>query len=249
MRIQTLAILSLALVLPGISIADDAYDLLVDAEISRGVLGANGIEWTVQANTVSSGTREDFTLEVRSQGDQALAEILAPASSKGSKYLLSDGDMWFYRQGSKRAVSVPRRNRIAGDAAIGDIASTSFLEEYKISSTSKDTYNGEACTVITLDQKGGKRPAYSKVDLWISNSARVLRKAHFYTPSGKHIRTATYQHGNSVTVSGRSVPFISKLEVTDLLGTPKTTTLRFTNYRIVSSFAKSTFDVKAMADS
>jgi len=246
MRIQVLA--SLLLALPATLLADKDYDLLVDAEISRGVLGSNGIQWTVQATNTENGSTQNFTLVVKSQGTNALAEITAPSDSAGSKYLLSDGDMWFYRAGNKRAVSVPRRNRVAGDAAIGDIASTSFLMEYEITGTEKGSYGGESCTVFTMEQKRGARPAYSRIKLWVSNSARVIRQAHFFTPSGKHIRTAEYQHSNSITVSGRSVPFISRLEVTDLLGTPKKTVLRFTNYRI-TSFPSGIFDKKDMADS
>ncbi len=248
MRTQLIPLLGLVL-FPALLQANSAENLLVDAEISRGVLSSNGIEWTVRARTVTKGQQESFTLQVKTQEDKALAEILSPESSKGSKYLLSGGGMWFYRQGTKRPVSIPRRNRVAGDAAIGDIASTSFLEEYRIESTEQDSFNGESCTVYSLKQKLGKRPAYSTIKLWVSNSARVSRQAHFFTPSGKHIRTATYKHNSRITVRGRSVPFISELKVTDLLGTPKSTTLNFTNYRIVSSFPKDTFDLKSMAGS
>ena len=226
-------------------LANADEQLLRDAEISRGVLSSNGIEWTVQGRSDEKGDTSNAKLIVKSQGSQARAEIVEPATSAGKQYLLTNGEMYFYRPGAKRAVKVPRRQRVAGDASIGDVASAGFLNEYKIGSESTEQLNGEACTVFDLVAKGGGRPSYSKIKLWVSNSARVSRQAHFFTASGKHLRTATYQHNSRVTVGGKSIPFLSKLTVKELLGTPKTTTLTYTGYKFVS-FPKGTFDVNSI---
>lgn len=219
--------------------------LLHDAEVSRGVLSSNGIEWTVQGQSVSKGEATTGKLVVKAQGAHALATVLAPESSEGKQYLLSNGEMYFYRPGAKRAVKVPKRQRVTGDASIGDVASASFLDEYQIAGTSTEKLGAEDCTVFELKAKTGSRPSYSKIKLWVSNSARVSRQAHFFAASGKHLRTAKYEHNSKVTVGGKSIPFLSKLTVEELLGTPKTTTLTYTGYKF-TSFPAATFDVDSM---
>lgn len=239
-----LTVFSLALFTLASARADE--QLLRDAEISRGVLSANGIAWTVNAEGSERGETRNAKLIVKAQGPYALAEIVEPADSAGKKYLLSGGEMYFYRPGASRPVKVPRRQQVTGDASIGELASASFLDEYQIASTGSEDLNGETCTVFDLEAKAGAKPTYAKIKLWVSNSARVSRQANFFTASGKHLRTATYEHNSSVTVGGKAIPFLSKLTVQELLGTPKTTILTYSAYKL-TSFPEGTFDLDAMA--
>jgi len=216
--------------------------LLNDAEVRRGVRFSSGMQWTVAAGSKSPGGATNATLIVRSQAGKAAAEIVAPPSSAGNKYLLTGGQMYFYRTGTKRAVPVPRRQQVAGDAAIGDIASISFLQEYAPAAASKATLSGEACTKFELKARPGSSASYDKIELWVSNDQRVSRKAEFFTRTGKHIRTATFEHKASITISGKSIPFLSKLEVVEMLGTPKTTILSFKDYK-TKNFPAETFEV------
>ncbi|MEM7011356.1 MAG: outer membrane lipoprotein-sorting protein, partial [Verrucomicrobiota bacterium] len=219
--------------------------LLHDAEVSRGVLSANGIEWTVQGKSTSKGETTTAKLIVKAQGPHALATLVEPDTSAGKQYLLSNGEMYFFRPGAKRAVKVPKRQRVTGDASIGDLASASFLDEYQIAGTTTEKLGDEECTVFELKAKPVSRPSYSEIKIWVSNSARVSRQAHFFAASGKHLRTAKYEHNSKVTVGGKSIPFLSKLTVEELLGTPKTTTLTYTGYKF-KAFPASTFDVVSM---
>jgi hypothetical protein len=217
--------------------------LLNDAEVRRGVRFSSGMQWTVAAGSKSSGTDANATLIVRSQAGKAAAEVVSPPSSAGKKYLLTDGQMYFYRPGTKRAVPVPRRQQVAGDAAIGDIASISFLQEYSPAAATKATLDGEACTKFELRARPGTSASYDRIELWISNDQRVSRKAEFFTRTGKHIRTATFEHKASITVSGKTLPFLSKLVVVEMLGTPKTTVLSFKDYK-TRNFPAETFEVE-----
>jgi len=216
--------------------------LLDDAEIRRGVRFSSGMQWTVNAGSESSKDDANATLIVRTQGGKAAAEVVEPSTSAGKKYLLTGGQMYFYRPGTKRAVLVPRRQQVAGDAAIGDIASISFLQEYSPGSAHKATLKGEACTQFELNARPGTTASYDKVLLWVANGDRVSRKAEFYTKTGKHIRTATFQHNSSITIGGKEVPFLSKLEVIEMLGSPKTTVLNFRDFK-TKNFPAEIFEV------
>ena len=75
----------------------------------------------------------------------------------------------------------------------------------------------------------------------------MAREAHFFTISGKHIRTAKFEHKAKIKAGGKVIPFLSGLTVTEQLGTPKSTLLSFTKYKIFpGGFPDSTFDRKAM---
>ncbi len=225
-------------------VSQDDRDLLHDAEASRGVLAKNGLQWTVDAASTEKGETETAKLLVKTQGNNALAEILVPETSAGKKYLVSGGDMWFSKPGV-RAVPINKRMQLAGRAAIGEIASSSFLQEYNIAKASPAERNGESCTLFELKKRPGA--TYAKVLIWVSNEQRVSREAHFFTISGKHIRTATFEHKAKIKAGGKVIPFLSGLMVTELLGTPKSTVLNFTKYKIFpGGFPESTFDRKAM---
>jgi hypothetical protein len=216
-------------------------ELLNDAEIRRGVRFSSGMQWTVKASSKAENTTA--TMIVRTQAGKAAAEIVEPAASAGKKYLLTDGQMYFYRPGTKRAVLVPRRTIIGnGNAAIGDIASISFLQEYSPASARKATLNGESCTQFELVARPDTTASYDKVLLWVSNTDRVSRKAEFYTKTGKLIRTATFEHESKIMIKGQEIPFLSRLEVLELLGGPKTTVLDFNDFK-TKNFPPQTFEV------
>tara|TARA_R110002096_G_scaffold147671_26_gene307884 strand:+ start:5873 stop:6604 length:732 start_codon:yes stop_codon:yes gene_type:complete len=224
--------------------APDAVKLLHDAEASRGVLAANGLQWTVDVVSQEDSETDEAKLVVKTQGPFALAEILEPDTSAGKKYLVADGDMWFSKPGT-RAVPINKRMQLAGRAAIGEIASSSFMSEYNIAETTQTTLEGEACTLYELEKKPGA--TYAKVLLWVSNEERVSRQAHFYTITGKHIRSATFEHKAKIKAGGNVIPFLSGLVVTEMIGSSRSTLLSFSEYKIYpGGFPDSTFDRKAM---
>ena len=232
----------------GAATPPSALDLVRAAEIHRGVFPDTGIEWTVAAKSEGEAEAKEATLLVRTQNGRSLAEITAPSSSKGKKYLLADGSMYFYRPGTSRPVSVPTRQQVAGDAAIGDIASTSFLVEYAPAAAEPGTHQGERCTVLQLDAKKGLTvsASYSQIKLWISERDRVIRKAEFYTKTGRLIRTALFFYKSNLSYDGKSIPFLSSLQVVQQLGMPKTTTLHFSEFKL-KSFPMALFSKDSLA--
>ncbi|MDF1812661.1 MAG: hypothetical protein P1V20_10610, partial [Verrucomicrobiales bacterium] len=107
--------------------------LLRDAERYRGVMTGNqGVQWRVDVDNSREGSKKAAFMAV-SQGNRIYAEVIEPETAKGRKYIASsDGDMWFWKPGLSRPVAVYRRQRLSGDAAIGDIASTSFVDGYSV---------------------------------------------------------------------------------------------------------------------
>jgi outer membrane lipoprotein-sorting protein len=186
--------------------------LLLDAERYRGVMtGKQGIQWRVDVeNSGGQGAPSSAFMAV-SQGNKIYAEVIQPASAKGRKYIASsDGDMWFWKPGLSRPVAVYRRQRLSGDAAIGDIASTSFVDGYSVISASRGEFDGEEAVVYTL-QANGIMDTYAKIKYWVTRESHLGRKAEFFTRTGSLLRTSTMYYENQI--DGK--PFLSKMEVVD----------------------------------
>ncbi|MEX2581345.1 MAG: outer membrane lipoprotein-sorting protein [Verrucomicrobiales bacterium] len=214
------SLFALALFFTGIGVhAQDAA--LLQAEQSRGVMtGDTGVQWTVSV----SGDKSAKFVAI-SQGGRIYAEVVEPADSTGRKYLAeSSGNMWFWKPGISRPVSVSKRQRLSGDAAIGDIASTSFVDGYKVAASEAGEVNGEPATVYTLEANS-LGDTYAKIKYWVTKGENLGKKAEFYAKSGNLIRTSTMEYGN--TANNR--PFLSSMVIRD---SSRTINLKFSDVKI-----------------
>ncbi len=196
---------------------------LLAAEQARGIMtGSTGIQWTVN---VSSSDGRTASFRAISQSGKIWAEILSPEDAKGRKYIAeAKGSMWFWKPGLSRPVSVSKRQRLSGDAAIGDIASTSYVNGYKVESSSAGEVNGEAATVYIL-KANSLSDTYREIRYWVTKKGNLGKKAEFYAKSGTLIRSSTMKYDNKV--NGR--PFLSKMTIKD---SSKTINLSFSKVKI-----------------
>lgn len=189
------------------TVAEAQDQALLAAEQARGILTGNtGVRWTVKV----SGNKSAKFVAV-SQGGKIFAEVVEPADATGRRYLAeSSGSMWFWKPGLSRPVSVSKRQRLSGDAAIGDIASTSFVDGYKVAGKESGEVNGEPATIYTMEANS-LGDTYAKIRYWVTTKENLGKKAEFYAKSGNLVRSSTMEYGNQA--NGR--PFLSKMAVTD----------------------------------
>ncbi|MDA7921285.1 outer membrane lipoprotein-sorting protein [Verrucomicrobiales bacterium] len=207
---------------------------LLQAEQARGIMTGNtGVRWVV---SVTGNKNAKFV--ATSQGGKIVAEVIEPADAVGRKYLAeADGDMWFWKPGNSRPVSVSKRQRLTGDAAIGDIASTSYVDGYKVVGSESGEVNGEAATVYTM-KANSLGDTYAKIKYWVTTNGNLGKKAEFYTKSDTLLRTSTMEYNNKA--NGR--PFLSKMVIKD---SSKTITVGFSDVNI-SSFPSKMFTREAL---
>lgn len=217
------ALFSFLFLLGGLTAATAQDAALLAAEKARGILTGNqGVQWTVNV----SGTK-NAKFVATSQGGKIFAEVIEPADATGRRYLAeSDGNMWFWKPGLSRPVSVSKRQRLSGDAAIGDIASTSFVDGYKVEGSEAGEVNGAAATVYTM-KANSPGDTYAMIKYWVTTKGNLGKKAEFYAKSGTLIRSSTMDYNN--TAAGR--PFLSQMVIVDG-GT--TITLKFSEVQIGS---------------
>lgn len=240
----------LALVLGATSAAAEPLkpelaQLLRDAEAPRELL-SQGAQWTVEVGT-GSGDKMRSRQVVKAEGSRALIEVLDPKASRGNRYLLASGEVWFYRAGGRRAVAISGREPVGGTAVVADMAASSHLEDYDIiSATPGQALAGEFCAVFDLAAKPEARVGHPRVQLWVSEGARLVRQALFLTAAGRPVATASFRHEAGLMAGNRRVPMLSMITIRQEIGPRKVTVLRFSDYQL-ASFPEDTFDVAALA--
>lgn len=223
--------------------APDAHTILKDSDQARGG-GLPGIVWEIKLQS-RDGERSDEQqrILVKAVDDSSVAETQEPVRFKGSKILQVDRNMWMMRPGLSKPIPISPRQRMSGQASNGDIAATNYAGDYDAQLGATENVDGEPCYVLDLTAKH-KRATYDKIRYWVSVKRVVGVKAEFYSVSGKLLKTATFQYGNTIEHDGKRIPFISKMTIRDALVDAETV-MEFGTVK-VKKIAASEFDLGQM---
>jgi outer membrane lipoprotein-sorting protein len=205
-------------------------EILQHADRARG--NVDGIIWDITIMTIEEGARETRGLTVKVKKNNTLAKYTSPANMNDRMVLMVDRNMWFIRSGLKKPVSISPRQKLMGDAANGDIASTNYREDYNAVLLGSEPVRGEDCHVLDL-KAANKNVTYDRIKYWVSKSRLVGVKAEFYTISGKLFKTAEFTYDNRIKIDGEEeIPFISELVIHDAIQQDKVTTLTYSNIKV-----------------
>lgn len=202
-----------------------AQRLLEDADRARGGLAA-GITWNVTLTTTEDGRTSARTFLVKARGNDALAEALSPPRYKGEIMLFNDRTIWFHKPGLRKPVSISARQRLSGDAANGDIASTNYARDYEGTIVGEEDVDGEPTYRLELKARA-RNVTYDRIRYWISKARHLGVKAEFLTVGGDVFKTATFLYGNCLKADGREFDFVSRMTIRDATGAGTTTVLEF----------------------
>jgi hypothetical protein len=203
----------------------DAVTLLVDSDRVRGGL-AEGITWVVEVESTEDGVTSKSAYLVKARGDDALSEAIAPPRAKGERLLFNDRTLWFIKPGLKKPISISARQKLSGQAANGDIASTHYARDYDATLAGEEPVGDEPCVKLELKAKSSS-VTYDRIRYWVSKAKHRALKAEFLTVSGEVFKTATFEYGNVATVDGKPVDFIKTMTIKDAMGSGAVSTLRF----------------------
>lgn len=210
---------------PAAAAAVDVVQILRDSDRLRGGL-KDGITWTIDVESTEDGVATKQSFLVKSRGDDALAETLAPPRSKGEKMLFNDRTLWFLKPGLKKPVSISARQKLSGQAANGDIASTNYARDYDATLAGEEPVDGTPCWRLELKAKASN-VTYERIRYWVAKDQRRALKAEFLTVSGEVFKTAAFEYGNVVTLAGKPVDFIKAMTIKDAMGSGAVSVLRF----------------------
>lgn len=223
----------------------NAAEILKASDRSRGG-GIPGIRWTVRIVPGGGADSEpERLLLLKANATASLAETREPARFKGSKLLQVDRNMWMSRPGLRKPIPISPRQKLSGQAAQGDIASTNYAIDYQGKLLREDVVNGEACYVLELTAIN-KFCTYDRITYWVSKQRLVGVKADFISLSGKLLKSATFEYANQIAHEGKTFPFVSKMTIKDAL-TPAETTLVYSDVH-VTELARAEFDVNRLGN-
>jgi hypothetical protein len=199
-------------------------EILAHADRARG--NVEGIEWIIQMESVEGDRQQERTMKIKARGDNCLAEYMTPPKVKGQKILMIDRNMWFVKPGLSKPVPLSPRQKLMGGAANGDIASTNYAGDYEAVSITEEIMNEEPCYILDL-KATNKNTTYDRIQYWVSKKRLVGVKADFFTISGKRFKSAVFEYDNDILVNGASMPFVSKMVITDAVIKGNVTTLTY----------------------
>jgi hypothetical protein len=201
--------------------------LLKDSDRSRGGLD-KGITWAIQIDSIDGKDTTTRHFEVKAKGDLALASATAPTRNKGEVFLFQGRNMWFAKPGIRRPVTVSSRQRLTGQAANGDIASTHYSRDYAATLEKAEAVNGEPCQVLLLKARE-KNVTYDQIRYWVSDKEHLGLKAEFLSLNGKVLKRASFEYGNRLASAGKTFPFVSKMSIEDVGGTSEKSVITYTS--------------------
>lgn len=230
MTLQTFKVASVFLsVIFGSAVADaqtpSAEDLLKESDRARGA-AEEGITWEIDLETFEGSSTNKVRYLVKVKGVDALAEAVAPARNKGEMYLFNDRTIWFFKPGIKKPIAISARQKMMGQAANGDIASTNYYRDYAGTIVGSEQVNGEDTWKLELKAKA-KNVTYDGIRYWISKKDRLGIKAEFLTLTGDMFKSATIEYGNKITRDGKAFPFISKMTIVDAVNAANKTVITY----------------------
>lgn len=199
-------------------------EILRYADGARGNL--QGVEWEVSVASREKDRTTEVVYQVQARGFDVLATATAPPKDKGNKLLMVKGSMWFYKPGLSKPVPISQRQKLAGLACYGDIASTNYVSDYEATLKGEDIVNNEPCSVYELKAKSSQ-VTYDLITYWISKQRLVGIKAEYFTVSGKMIKRSAMEYNNEVEIDGKKYPFISRIVINDVLLSSNVTQLTF----------------------
>ena len=226
----------------------DARSLLSTADQSRGA-GLPGVVLTVHVRSVSvdrasdTDADADLVLRVKTQDGGTLAEVQEPPRNKGMRLLQVQRNMWLHKPGMKKPVAVSARQRLSGQAALGDLATIGYSRDYKPTYLRADVLRGEPCHVLQLNAVQ-PNTTYDRIVYWISQRSGLGIHAEFQSLSGKPLKSADFQYGATLTYQGRTMPFVSRVSINDAL-TSDHSTLEYRDIA-VQSIAPAEFSVESL---
>jgi hypothetical protein len=204
-------------------------DLMQASDRYRGGLVV-GVTWNINITSVEDGDSTSSQYTVRAKGVNALAECTKPARCKGEIVLFNNRNLWFLKAGVKKPVAISARQRLSGQAANGDIASTNYARDYDAVFEKEENVNGVPAYVLMLKAKD-KSVTYDKIRYWISKNRKLALKAEFLTLQGELFKSATFDYKNTLLSGGKQIPFVSGMIITDAAFPKNVTTINYESPR------------------
>jgi outer membrane lipoprotein-sorting protein len=234
----------MSLILSNLATAVTADELLKAADRSRGGL-ETGLEWNVEIESTEDGDTTTRKFAIKALDDDALAAATSPARNIGETFLFNDRTLWFYKPGLRKPVGISSRQKLTGQAANGDIASTHYSRDYEGQIIRQEKLGTENAFVLELKARN-KDVTYDSIRYWIGEESRLGIKSEFLSLDGNILKTAEFTYDNSILVDGKKIPFVSRMVISDTKTKGNVSRLDYSSPK-TAKLSKGAFNVNNLA--
>ncbi|WP_226647153.1 outer membrane lipoprotein-sorting protein [Microbulbifer variabilis] len=183
---------------------------LREADLARG--GWGSYQWKLRIHTKDPAGATDTNYDIAVRDGRALAMTTAPRRYRGEKILIASRAMWYAKPGLRKPVSISPQQRLVGEAANGDIASTQYARDYTPEYLGTEALDGTPCYKLKLTAATNSA-TYESIIYYLDRDSLLGVKAEFLTASGMPLKIAQFEYGNAVLVEGEEQPFVSRMKI------------------------------------
>lgn len=213
----------------------DAQRILIESDAVRNP--GRPFSVNVVLTEYQDGKRVDTTTmttysRVLEQGEQfaSLVRFVSPARDAGKLMLKSGKDLWFYDPATKSSVRLSPQQRLMGQASNGDVVTVNLARDYQATlAGDEEIQDGERQTRRThrLELSAATDDAtYARIDLWVDKVDFRPLKGHFFTDSGRLLKTVYYRRFQPQLGAERPTEIV----IIDGLNTRSVTLMRLSDY-------------------
>lgn len=214
--------LMVAMVAPGVYAAPDAAKLMEAAEFIRNPPETYATNVYLEDSAKGKVTKNRYETYCKGR-DKALVKFLEPAADVGTRVLFVENDMWIYIPSTAKPVRVSPRQKLAGNAAYGDVTRLNFVGNYTAKYLREDKYEKRPVHVLDLTAIKDRPVTYDRIEYWIDKANNRPVRMLYKTMTEKVVREGFFEDFQPLFGVERPNKFI----ITDALDKSHVTTLVF----------------------
>ena len=158
-----------------------------------------------------------------------LVRYVEPPRDAGKIALFDNHDLWFYDPSSQASVRISPRQRLIGQASIGDVLTVNFVVDYATTLLGDETITDadrQRRLCWHLDLKAVTDTAiYNRIEYWVERGSFQPVKAKFYSDSGRLLKILYYREYREQLGAVRP----SEAVIIDAVDSSLVTTIQFGN--------------------
>jgi len=212
--------IALVLTLGALGAGSSVPELLRAADAFRLPDGEMQVETVIETFKKGELDKERRYRVLVRPGRRSLVLSRSPVE-KGQKVLMLDEDFWMILPSSQRPMRITPAQKLLGDAAVGDIATMTWADDYDGAVAGEEAVEGEPCLRLDLKAKR-KGVTYARIELVLARRDARPVKADLYVASERLAKRATF---TVEPVDGR--PQVSAMALSDEIQTSRRTVIRY----------------------
>lgn len=205
----------------------NANELVRRADRFRFPSGTTSSIVTVVDFNATKKVRESEYKVISDGRTRSLVETLTPVRQKGRKLLMVGSDLWYFSPDVRRPTRVSLQQKLTGEVANGDLASTNYAGDYNAEIVGHELLDSIKTIRLKLRAKK-KNTTYSALDYWINEETGAPIRADYLSTSGKVIKIGRFEKFGPVL--GHSC--VVQLRIQDAVSKAQSSQLTYSKYQI-----------------